>query len=104
MGRGRISKEEKQKRVQQESINKFGCVLQSETAAEKVEELNEQIKHLESLIENCKNEIQEIEKEAKKKKKSKAITLLQELPNETICEIVNHFEERLKTGESENKK
>ena len=45
MGRGRISKEEKQKRVQQESINKFGCVLQSETAAEKVEELNEQIKH-----------------------------------------------------------
>ena len=55
-------------------------------------------------IENCKNEIQEIEKEALEERKSKAITLLQELPNETICEIVNHFEERLKTGESENKK
>lgn len=102
MGRGRISNEEKQKRVQQESINKFGCVLQSETAAEKVEELNEQIKHLESLIENCKNEIQEIEKEALEERKSKAITLLQGLPNETLCEIVNHFEERLKTVESEN--
>ena len=104
MGRGRISKEEKQKRVQQELINKFGCVLQSETAAEKVEELNEQIKHLESLIENCKNEIQEMEKEALEERKSKAINLLQDLPNETLCEIVNHFEERLKTGESENKK
>ena len=46
----------------------------------------------------------EIEKEALEERKSKAITLLQELPNETICEIVNHFEERLKTGESENKK
>ena len=51
-----------------------------------------------------KNEIQEIEEEALEERKSKAITLLQELPNETICEIVNHFEERLKTGESENKK
>ena len=100
MGRGRISNEEKQKRLQQESIDKFGCVLKSISATEKVEELNEQIKHLESLIEN---EIQEIEKEALEERKSKAITLLQELPNETICEIVNHFEERLKTGESENK-
>ena len=27
MGRGRISNEEKQKRLQQESIDKFGCVL-----------------------------------------------------------------------------
>ena len=104
MGRGRISNEEKQKRLQQESIDKFGCVLKSISATEKVEELNEQIKHLESLIENCKNEIQEIEKEALEERRSKAITLLQELPNETICEIVNHFEERLKTGESENKK
>ena len=102
MGRGRRSNEEKQ--LQQESIDKFGCVLKSISATEKVEELNEQIKHLESLIENCKNEIQEIEKEALEERKSKAITLLQELPNETICEIVNHFEERLKTGESENKK
>ena len=63
MGRGRISNEEKQKRLQQESIDKFGCVLKSKSATEKVEELNKQIKHLESLIENCKNEIQEIEKE-----------------------------------------
>ena len=76
MGRGRISNEEKQKRLQQESIDKFGCVLKSISATEKV---------------------------ALEERKSKAITLLQELPNETICEIVNHFEERLKTGESENK-
>lgn len=48
MGRGRISNEEKQKRLQQESIDKFGCVLKSISATEKVEELNEQIKHLES--------------------------------------------------------
>lgn len=102
MGRGRISNEEKQKRVQQESIDKFGCVLQSKSAAEKVNELNKQIKHLESLIENCKNEIQKMEKEALEERKSKAINLLQDLPNETLCEIVNHFEERLKTVGSEN--
>ena len=71
-------------------------------AAEKVNELNKQIKHLESLIENCKNEIQEMEKEALEERKSKAINLLQDLPNETLCEIVNHFEERLKTVGSEN--
>ena len=102
MGRGRISNEEKQKRLQQESIDKFGCVLKSKSATEKVEELNKQIKHLESLIENCKNEIQEIEKEALEERKSKAIILLRGLPNETLCEIVNHFEERLKTVGSEN--
>ena len=39
MGRGRISNEEKQKRLQQESIDKFGCVLKSISATEKVEEL-----------------------------------------------------------------
>ena len=55
------------------------------------------------LIPNSgKNEIQEIEKEALEERKSKAITLLQGLPNETLCEIVNHFEERLKTVGSEN--
>lgn len=102
MGRGRISNEEKQKRVQQESIDKFGCVLESISATGKVEELNKQIKHLESLIENCKNEIQEVEKEAMEEQKRQAITLLQGLPDETLCEIVNHFEERLKTVGDEN--
>ena len=102
MGRGRISNEEKQRRLQQESIDKFGCVLESTSATGKVNELNKQIKHLESLIENCKNEIQEVEKEAMEEQKRQAITLLQGLPNETLCEIVNHFEERLKTVGNEN--
>ena len=43
-----------------------------------------------------------MEKEALEERKSKAINLLQDLPNETLCEIVNHFEERLKTVGSEN--
>lgn len=104
MGRGRISNLEKQKQAQQESMNKFGCVLNATSAIGKVQELKEQISHLESQIENCENEIRALEEELINEKKVQAIQLLQELPNYMIDEIINSVKSQEKTMESESSK
>lgn len=102
MAKGRISNEEKRKREESEFINKFGFVPIGINAGKKVQEFTTQIKKLKVQIENCENEIQAMNKELLEEKKAELIKLLQELPSDTIDEVVNCAKEQKSVVEPES--
>lgn len=104
MGRGRISNVEKQKQEEQVLIKMFGFIPKTISANDKVAEFKEQIICLKEQIQNCEKEIKAMEEKVLNEKKTDAIQLLQELPNEVIEEIVNSVKEQKKATGSESNK
>lgn len=102
MAKGRISNEEKRRREESEFINKFGFVPTGINAGRKVQEFSMQIERLKVQIENCENEIQAMNKELLEEKKAELIKLLQELPSDTIDEVVNCAKEQKSVVEPES--